>query len=149
MRILRFVAIAAFITRARIWTRRRIDSQLQSFAVDIISQRFHVGKLLVRLDISLCVAAGLPGVIDIDVEIARVFHPIARHGVRNAAHSRIIHLAGELVPTVPAHRWSSRQAVIRDLVQGGKWIARRQDAFAGRRAHRHHLDGVVLRTSSC
>src|SRR5205823_8990210 len=51
--VLVLMTITAFITGARIWPRGRIDAELQAFAVNIISQRFHVGKLLVGLNISL------------------------------------------------------------------------------------------------
>src|SRR5262249_36754707 len=64
-RVLLFVSVTTFITRAGVWSRRRINSQLQAFAVDVISERLHVGKFLVRLDVALAVPTGLPGIVDV------------------------------------------------------------------------------------
>src|SRR5262249_29690760 len=101
--ILLFVAIAAFVSGAGVGAGRGIDSQFETLAVHIIGQRLHVGKFLVGLDVALRVAHALPGVVNVDVHVAGVFHAALDHGIGHAAHGGIVNRVSELVPTVPAH----------------------------------------------
>src|SRR5262249_52697259 len=51
-RVLLFMPVAAFITRACIGPGRAINPELQSLAVNVVGQRFHVREFLVGLDIA-------------------------------------------------------------------------------------------------
>ena len=46
--VLLFIPVAARITAAGAWPRRRIDSDLQALGVHVVGERLHVGELLVR-----------------------------------------------------------------------------------------------------
>src|SRR6185369_16526458 len=109
--VLFLVTVTAFVTGAGVGTGRRINPELQTFAVNIIGQRLHVRKFLVGLDVTLRVAAGFPGVVNVDVSVSGCPHAVTGHGVGNTAHRRVINPAGELIPTVPTHRRRARQTV--------------------------------------
>ena len=72
--------------------------------MDVVGERLHVWKLVVGMDEALRVALALPGVVDVDVDVAGVAHPARYHGVGGLADGLVSHLFGEVVPTVPSHR---------------------------------------------
>ena len=74
--VLFLVAVAPFVFGAGLRSRRRVDTQLQSLAVDVVGQRLHVRELLVRLNHAARVALPLPAVVDVDVDVARVLHAV-------------------------------------------------------------------------
>src|SRR5437773_7328597 len=78
--ILFFVAVAAFVSGTGIWPGRRIDADLQTLAVYVVSESFHIRKFLVGGDIPLPVAARFPGVVKGDLRIARIRHPAGSRG---------------------------------------------------------------------
>ena len=93
LRVLFFVIVAAFKSGASFWSGRRINSQLQSFAVNVIGERFHVGKFFVGLDDALRVAFAFPGVIYIDVNVSGVAHAGGDHRVGLRADSGVVNFA--------------------------------------------------------
>src|SRR5208282_794575 len=101
--VLFLVLIAALVARAGFRPRRGVDADLQASPVNEFRERFDVSELLVRPDATLCIACALPAVIDVDVDVAGLFHAVRGDGVCRAAHVRCGHLAGEVIPTVPAH----------------------------------------------
>src|ERR1700734_1343752 len=103
------MAVAAFETGASLRTGRRIDSEFPASAMNIIRERLHVRKLLVRMDDPLCVAFTLPCVIDIDIHISGLSQAAAHHGIRLGAYDRVADLVREMIPTVPTHGRSARQ----------------------------------------
>src|SRR5258705_743552 len=142
--VLFFVPITPFITGARVWPRRGIDSQLQSLFMYIVRERFHIRKLLVGLDISLRVAGPFPGVVNVDVNVTRLFHTVAGHRISNAAYGGIIHATCKFVPAVPTHRRSLCKSVIRNFVKCWWLNSRRQGTFTCRSSCCNHLrEGCV------
>ena len=71
--------------------------------MDIVGEPFHVGKFLVRLQHALRVAFSLPGIVDIDIHIARVLHPAGHHCVRDFLCSLSVDFFREFIPAIPAH----------------------------------------------
>src|SRR5262249_9577097 len=103
LRVLLFVLVAALVIGTGFGAGGRVDADLEALAVDIIGQRFHVGKLAVGLNVPLGVAPSLPRVVDVDVDVTGVFHAARDHGVGDFADGFVIDLFGELIPTVPTH----------------------------------------------
>ena len=106
----------------------------------IIGERFHVWKLLIGRDMPLCVATCFPGVVNIDVLIAGLFHPITGHGIGHSADRGVIHAPCKLVPTVPPHRRRFGKAVVGHLMNRRQGEAGGIRAFAERRAVSDHVD---------
>ena len=98
--------------------------------MDVVGERLHVRKLSVGGDVPLGVACALPRVVDIQVDIASIFHSARDHCIRDAPNRSIINFAGELVPAIPPHWRRSRQAItgnVAQLREGKPW--RRQSSF--------------------
>ena len=106
--VLLLVIVRGLKTGAGLRSRRGIDANLQPFGVDIIRQRFHVGELRIRVQHSVRDALTLPGVVDIHVDVARVFHAGGDELVGGGADVLVAHLSGKEVPAVPAHRRRKR-----------------------------------------
>ena len=139
--VLLLVGVAAFVAGAGVGSGRGIDADLETLAVDVIGQRFHVGEFLIASDIALGVAIGFPGVVDIDVLIAGGLHAVGRHGVGDGADGLVVDTAGELVPTVPAHGRSAGESVVADLVERGQGETGGHGALAGGNAVGDPLGG--------
>src|SRR5690348_14555453 len=97
LRVLLFVAEAAFITGARFFGGRRIDAKLQAFTVNIIGESFHVGKFVVGMNDALSVTLTGPRIIDDDVFITGSFHAARNHGVGLSADGFVVNAAGEMI----------------------------------------------------
>src|SRR5207249_3390275 len=113
LRVLFLVLIAAGVhalTRER--PGGRIQANLQTLAVDVISEPFHVWKLLVRGDLAVRIARPLPGIVDVDELIALTRETGAHHGVGRGAHFVRVDRAAPDVPRVPAERRRLRERVI-------------------------------------
>ena len=125
LRVLLFMPVAGKITGAGAGTGAGINPELEALRVDVIGQRLHVGKFFVGGDVAVFIALfGFPGVVDIDVDIAGVAHAAGCDGVGHAAHGGVVHFAGELVPTVPAHGRSLRVAVRGDRFERRQRLVR-------------------------
>jgi hypothetical protein len=61
----------------------RVETEFQSFAVDIIRKRFDAGRKSRRVgdDCPIRIAADLPAIVDVHVLVAGSLHPGAEHGV--------------------------------------------------------------------
>src|ERR1035438_4530622 len=97
----------------------RVKAEFHAERVHVIRQRFDAAGEMLRigLDIAFRVARDLPAIVDHDVLVARVPHAVLHHGGGDAAHRVLGNVAGELVPTVPAHRRRTGQAIV-DSRQG-------------------------------
>src|ERR1019366_4083855 len=133
--ILCFVPVAGFISGAGPGTGSGIDAELEALGVDIVGQGFHVGEFFVGEDVAVFIAAGhpgafdhaalLPGVVDVDVDVAGLAHAGGSDGVGHPADGRVIDATGELVPTVPTHGRGLGEAVGRDGLEsreGRVWV---------------------------
>jgi hypothetical protein len=82
--------------------------------MNVISERFHsVWKSLwIRLDVSLRVSIDLPAIVDDEVEVTGVSHAARHHRISHFLDELLAHVAGKLVPTIPAHRRRFGEAVI-------------------------------------
>src|ERR1700739_1322392 len=72
----------------------------------VVGQRFYVGKFLVGGEYAARVALALPCVVDVDVDVARIFHAAGNDLVGGVADVLVGDFAGEVVPAIPAHRRS-------------------------------------------
>src|SRR5258708_4294319 len=102
-RILFFMAVAGLETGASLAARSGINADLEAFRMHIISKRFHVRELLVGLYVSILVALGLPGVVDVDIDVTGIAHAAGCHCVGDLAHGFVVDSSSEFVPTVPTH----------------------------------------------
>jgi len=71
--------------------------------VDVVGEGFHVRELVVGMEEAVGVALAFPGVVDVDVGVAGVFHAGGDEVVGGGADIFVSDSAGEEVPTVPAH----------------------------------------------
>ncbi len=101
--VLFFMAIAALIFCAGLGTRGGVNSQLQSFSVNVVGQGLHVRKLAIGMKNALGVALTLPGVVNVDVNITGVAHSAGDHSVGLCTHCGVVNFVAEMVPAVPAH----------------------------------------------
>src|SRR5215469_2361391 len=88
-------------TSLRSW--RRINANLQPFAVDKVGQRLHVWELAVGLNVPFRIAHTLPGVVDVDVDVSRVPHSARYHRLCLRANSGIVNFVVEMIPAIPSH----------------------------------------------
>ena len=115
--VLLFMPIAARVLSAGFGPGTGVDADLQSFGVDVVGQRLHVGKFVVGLDESIGVALALPGVVDVDVDVAGIAHAGGHHARQRRRarphHSRVpakwfqlFHPMGGVAATVES--WATR-----------------------------------------
>jgi len=85
--------------------------------MNVISESFHSGRksLWIRQDVSLRVSIDLPAIVDHEVDVTGVSHAARHHRVSHFLDELLAHVAGELVPTVPAHRWRLGETVVMGL----------------------------------
>src|SRR5208282_65129 len=98
--VLVFVAEAAGTSTTSLQPRVRVNAELQTERVNVVTDRLHpVGKTLrVGDDVGIRVAAHLPAVINVDVDVAGVFHAGLHHGIGHALDQIFADIACELVP---------------------------------------------------
>ena len=120
LRILLLVTVTSLIAATGHRPGRGVDAQLQSTAVNVVRERLHVGKLGVGDDVALGVAPTLPGVVDVNENIAGRGHAAGHYCVRGLAHRDVVDLVAEMIPAVPAHRRSQGQSVGGHGFQGGQ-----------------------------
>ncbi len=104
-RVLLLVAEAPGVAGAGLRSRRGVDPKLQPLGVNVVTECLHIGKALIRMQHALRIAFSLPGVVDIDVDIAGVAHTGTNQRICGSTNIRIGHVAGEMIPTIPPHGW--------------------------------------------
>src|SRR5262249_7000576 len=121
-RILIFMSLAPWPSCARFLSCVRIQSEFQTFCMNVIRERFHSGResLRIRDDESVSVAAHLPAIVNYDVLVTRVLHLARNHCIRHGLDHLFADVATKLVPAVPAHRWSQRHSVVPSADSPGK-----------------------------
>src|ERR1700744_5666288 len=102
--ILRLMAVTAFKLCAGLWSRRRIDAELQPSCMNVVCKSLHVWKAIVALDGAVGTTLSLPTVVDIDVNVSGVAHAVRDHRVCSSAYVSVGDALKEMIPTVPAHR---------------------------------------------
>ena len=87
--------------------------------MNVIGQRLHSRRKFfgIGMDESLAVAFSLPRVINVDVFIPGVLHARGNHRVGGLSDQVLVHIPGEFVPTVPAHR-RCRRKIVKFLAEG-------------------------------
>ena len=108
------VLVAALVAGAGLRPGRGVKADLQALAVDVIGQRLHVGELLVGKHVAVRVPPGFPAVVNVDVGPAVVDQAAGHHRVRRGAHVRLVDVAAETIPAIPAHRRRQRDGVAAD-----------------------------------
>ena len=79
--------------------------------MNVVGQRLHVGEFVIGVQHAIRVALAFPGVVDVDVNVAGIFHAGGDNLVGGVANVLVSDLAGEVVPTVPAHGRSLRRLI--------------------------------------
>ena len=92
------MAQAAFKTGAGLRSGSAVDAELQALAVHVVGEALHVREFLVGMQHAAAVALALPGVVDVDIHIARVAHTRRDDQVGGCLHVLLRHLAGKPVP---------------------------------------------------
>ena len=82
---------------------RGVDAELEALGVDVVAEGFHVGEAVVGVENALGVALALPGVVQVDVDVAGVLHAGGDELVGGAADVGVGDVVGEVVPAIPAH----------------------------------------------
>ena len=110
-RVLIFVAETAGPSGASLRSGIGINAELQPERMNVVADGLHAMRKALRVgdDVGIGVAAHLPAVVNVDVDVARVFHARLHHGVGHALDHVFADVAGELVPRVPAHGRSERE----------------------------------------
>src|SRR4029079_18088632 len=98
-----FVAEGAFEVGAGLGSGRGVDAELEALGVDVVGECFHVGEFGIGGEDAAGVALAFPSVIDVDVDVASVFHARGDDLVGGVANVFIGDFAGQVVPAVPAH----------------------------------------------
>ena len=93
-RVLLFVAQRARISGAGLRSRPGVDADLQPLGMNIVREGFHVRKFGVGVQHAVGVALAFPSVVDVDVDVAGVFHA--------GGHDLVGGSADVLVGTLPA-----------------------------------------------
>src|SRR5713101_492217 len=104
---------AAGAARAGFRASIGIDAEFEALGVDVIGEGLDAGGESFRVgdDVGSSVAADLPAIVNDDVFVAGVLHAAADEGVGGGLDEILVDVAGEAVPTVPAHGRSESQAV--------------------------------------
>ena len=101
--VLLFVAEGGGVASAGLGAGAGVDADFQSLGVDVVGEGFHVGEFRVGVQDAGGVALAFPGVVDVDVDVAGVFHAGGDELVGGAADVFVGDFVGEEVPAVPAH----------------------------------------------
>src|SRR5271166_6910615 len=119
--VLCLVSVAAFVSSAGVGAGRGVDAELQPLGMHVVGEGLHVRKLVVGLNHPAGVAVALPGVIDVEVDVAGVAQSAGDHGVGHLADGLVVDATGEEVPTVPSYGRGFGQAVGQKIVQRWRW----------------------------
>src|SRR6267154_3034478 len=81
--------------------------------MDVVGKSFDTGGESFRVgdDVSGSVAVELPAIVNDNVLVAGVLHAAANESVGGGLDEILVDVAGEAIPTVPAHRRSASQTV--------------------------------------
>src|SRR5260370_890133 len=114
------VAAAAGAAGAGFRASIGIDAEVEALGMDVIGEGLDAGGESFRVgdDVAGGVAADLPAIVNDDVFVAGVLHAAADEGVGGGLDEILVDVAGEAVPTVPAHRRSESQAVFQGAPGG-------------------------------
>src|ERR1051326_3407633 len=113
-RVLKFITAASRTLLAGERARVGVDAKLQTFRMNVISERFHARRKSLRIGeyVSLRVATDLPTVVDHEVNITGVAHAARDHRIGHLLDELLTDVATKLVPTVPAHWRRFGEAVV-------------------------------------
>src|ERR1019366_1111685 len=101
--VLDFVVQRGWVAGAGFASGSRVDAKLEALGVNVVGQSFHVREFVVGVKDTAGIAFAFPGVIDVDVDVAGVFHPGGNDLVGGVTNVLVGNFACEVVPTVPAH----------------------------------------------
>ena len=101
--VLLLVAERAVVAGAGFGAGAGVDADLEALGVDVVGEGFHVREFGVGMQFAAGVALAFPGVVDVDVDVAGVFHAGGDELVGGVADVLVGDLADEVVPTIPAH----------------------------------------------
>ncbi len=111
-RVLELVALAARPPGARRRPGVGIDAELEPARMEVIAQRFEArGEALrIGLDRAVGIARAVPAVVEVDVDVAGIAQARGNQRVGGAPDQRLVDIAAVVVPGVPPHRRSQREA---------------------------------------
>ena len=107
--ILLFVPIASSVASARFEARRGVNSVLEATAVNVVSERFHVGKAIVGLNATFRITLALPAIIEADILVSGGFHSVGDHRIDYGSNIGFCDLTPKRVPGVPSEGRGSSQ----------------------------------------
>src|SRR5262249_57186606 len=115
------VVEAAGEAGARGRTGALVDAEFQTLTVYVVRDAGDAVRELVRVGHEMAggvAGSGHPAVVDVDVLVPGRLHPRADHDVGGLLDQRLVDVAAERVPVVPAHRRGEGEPVAQ-RVRGG------------------------------
>jgi len=128
--VLKFMTAAAGTLGAGHGAGIGIDAKLQALGMNVVGESLDAGgeSLSVGDDVAGGVAADLPTIVNDHVFVAGILHAAADERVGGGLDEIFRDVAGEAVPTVPAHGRRESQAVF----QGGRgWGTKKESEEDG------------------
>jgi len=114
--VLLLMAERGLVTAAGLGAGGGVNADFEALGVDVVGEGLHVRELGVGVQDAAGVALALPGVVDVDVDVAGVFHAGGDDLVGGVADVFVSDAFREVIPTVPSHggrqrhlRWGRRR----------------------------------------
>src|SRR5712691_7901956 len=123
--VLKFMAAASGTLGAGHGASIGVDAEFQALGVNVVGESLDAGRESVRVgyDVAGGVAADLPAIVDDNVFVAGVLHAAGDKGVGGGLDEIFGYVAGETIPTVPAHGRGESETVF----QGARgWNAKKK-----------------------
>ena len=80
-----------------------VEADFEALGVDVVGEGLHVREFGVGGDVALSVAGAFPGVVNVDVDVAGIFHAGGDDLVSGGADTLVVDALCEVVPGVPTH----------------------------------------------
>ena len=144
--VLLLVAQRGDVTAAGLGSGAGVDADLEALGVDVVGEGLHVRELGVGVQHAAGVALGLPGVVDVDVDVAGVLHAGGDELVGGVADVLVGDLVGKVVPAIPAHG-RCQSNLLRRSWSGRKGNESQGEGGKGQRSGKAH-SGILLETIS-
>src|ERR1700747_88447 len=79
--VLFFITLRTNKTSAGFWPHRRVDTELQTPGVEIVSECFHVREVCIGLEDAVQIPLSFPTIVNVDVLIPGLRHSVRDHGI--------------------------------------------------------------------
>src|ERR1700680_4374530 len=95
---------ASFESAAAFACRCGLQPEFQSSGMNGITERLHVGKLLIAMKHAISVARTLPAIVDFDIDVTQSAQAGDVQALGRLAYRLIVHHRTELFAAGPSHR---------------------------------------------